>query len=81
MRESDTTFKQVKQLLRRMDTSIDEARERRRAREAVSHSNAAHQKAAARNPEAQAIRDRLREIGSYRDLVQLLHDAAEAGSA
>lgn len=63
MRQSDSTFEQVKLLLRRMDSSIDEARERRRAREAVSHSNAAHKKATARNPEAQAIRDRLREIG------------------
>ncbi len=46
-----------------MDSSIEEARERRRAKEAVSQSISAQQKATARNPEAQAIRDRLREIG------------------
>jgi hypothetical protein len=63
MRQSDPTFEQVKSLLRRMDSSIEEARERRRAKEAVSQSNSAQQKATARNPEAQAIRDRLREIG------------------
>ncbi|MCK4873401.1 MAG: hypothetical protein KAS72_11805 [Phycisphaerales bacterium] len=65
MRSSDTSFQQVKSLLKRLDSSIDEARQRRQAEEAVSHSgrHGLDRAAAARNPETRAIQDRLREVG------------------
>ncbi|HEB60996.1 MAG TPA: hypothetical protein ENJ06_04140 [Phycisphaeraceae bacterium] len=62
MRPPDTTFDKVKSLLRRMDSSIDEARQRRKAREASTQSNPINSSSMARNAEAQAIRNRLAEM-------------------
>jgi hypothetical protein len=63
MRTSDATFQKVKSLLRRLDSSIDEARERRRVQESDTPGHRPNGRLNGRNPEAQAIHDRLREIG------------------